>query len=181
MAITKAKKTEQLSALVEKLKVAQGVGFVRFDQLTVQDAQEVRKYMRERGMSYTVLKKTLMSVAAKQAGLCEFDSDELEGSVAVVVSPDDSIAPAAAIKDMMKELNKPKQDLFKLSFAGSIFEGKFLDAAQTKVLADIPTREESLGKIVGMLKSGPQKLHGVFNSGFQGLYNVMQNADKFTA
>lgn len=181
MAITKAKKIEQLASLAEKLKVAQGVGFVRFDKLTVEDAQGIRQYVRERGMSYTVLKKTLMSIAAKEAGLGEFDSDQLEGSVGVIVSPDDAIAPAAAIKAIMKEYNKPKAKLIKLSYAGSLFEGKFLDAKQTEMLADIPSREESLAKIVGMLKSGPQKMHGVFNSGFQRLYNVMQNADKFTA
>ena len=179
MAITKATKQTQLAALEGFFSEAKGVAFMRFDGLTVDEAQVVRRALRAQGMTYTVIKKTLMSIAAKNTKLAEFDSDQLEGAVGVIVSQDDEIAPAAAIKTFVKEFNAPKQDVVKVDYAGAIFEGKFVDAEGTKALASIPSREESLGKIVGMLVSGPQKLHGVLNSGFQGVYNVLQNAEKF--
>jgi len=185
MAITKSKKKDQLAALTAKFKDAAGVAFVKFDQLGVEEAQIIRRDLRANGMSYTVIKKTLMAIAAKEAGLAEFDSNQLEGAVAVIVSSDDAVMPAQFIKKFKKELfvkkTKTTKELAKFDFAGALFEGNFLDAAATASFADTATREESLGKIVGMLRSGPQKLHTVFNSGLQGLYNVMKNADKFAA
>ncbi len=181
MAITKSKKEEQLAALTAKFKEASGVAFAKFDQLGVEEAQIMRRELRASGMSYTVIKKTLMAIAAKDAGLAEFDSDNLEGSVAVIVSPSDAVMPAQFIKKFKNDFFDKEAKHAKVDFAGALFEGNFLDAAATAQFANTATREESLTKIVGMLKSGPQKLHSVFNSGFQGLYNVMKNADKFAA
>ena len=181
MAITKSKKVEQLAALTAKFKEASGVAFAKFNELGVEEAQVIRRELRANGMSYTVIKKTLMAIAAKDAGLAEFDSNNLEGSVAVIVSTDDAVMPAQFIKKFKKDFFDKEAKLAKIDFAGALFEGNFLDAATTAKFADTATREESLTKIVGMLKSCPQKLHAVFNSGFQNMYNVMQNADKFAA
>lgn len=118
-------------------------------------------------------------MAAKNAGKAEFAPRDLEGNVAVIVSETDEVSPAAAIKKLKKDFFDKETKTSKYDFAGAVFDGKFLDKAEAAVLANTPTREESLGKIVGMLKSGPQKLHGVFNSGLQRPYNVLQNAEKF--
>lgn len=181
MAITKAKKTEQLAELEAKFKEAKGVAFAKYSGLTVDEAQTVRRELRANGMSYTVIKKTLMALAAKNTNLAEFSADDLEGSVAVIVSAEDEIAPAAAIKKFKADFFDKKAKTSKMDFSGCVFEGKFQDAAATAIIANTPSREESLGKIVGMLKSGPQKLHGVFNSGFQKMYNVLENAEKFAS
>ncbi len=181
MAITRSKKEEQLAALIEKFKEAAGVAFAKFDKLGVEEAQIIRRELRENGMSYTVIKKTLMAIAAKEAGLAEFDSDSLEGSVAVIVSPTDAVMPAQFIKKFKKDFFDKANKFAKIDFAGALFEGNFLDAAKTAEFANTATREESLAKIVGMLKSGPQKLHSVFNSGLQRTFNVLKNADKFAA
>lgn len=181
MATSKSKKTEQLAALEAKFKEAKGVAFVKFDGLTVEEAQVMRRELRGNDMSYTVIKKTLIELAAKNAGFGGVAGDDLEGSVAVIVSSSDEIAPAAAIKKFQKEFKNKATKQSKLDFAGAIFEGAFVDRAKAQELASIPSREESLGKIVGALRSGPQKLHGIFNSGFQKLYNVLQNAEKYAA
>ncbi|MCF7906091.1 50S ribosomal protein L10 [Candidatus Gracilibacteria bacterium] len=181
MATTRSKKSEQLAALEEKFKAAKGIAFTAFEALTVEEAQVIRRELRAQGMSYTVIKKTLIELAAKNASLPEVPSASLDGAVAVIVSSSDEIAPAAAIKKFRKDYKNMKTKEPKMSFAGAIFDGKFLSAEETARIADTPFREESLGKIVGMLRSGPQKLHGVFNSGFQKLYNVLQNAEKFAS
>ena len=179
MATSKQKKSGQLAALLEKFQKAQGVAFIRFDQATVEEVQKVRRALRAEGMSYTVIKKTLMALAAKETGLGEFSANDLEGSVAVIVSETDAVMPAQEIKKLKAEYFDKKEKFSKFDFAGALFEGKFLDAAATTQFANTSTREESLAKIIGMLQSGPQKLHSVFNSGFSKLYNVMENAEKF--
>jgi len=181
MPTSRTKKTEQLSALEAKLKKAKGVAFISFKALTVEEAQNMRRDLRSKGMTYTVIKKSLIRLAAKAAGLPEVKEENIAGSVAVIVSATDEIAPAASIKKYIKEIRIPKTKDSKVAFAGAIFDGKFLSAAETALLANTPSRDESLAKIMGMLRSGPQKLHGVLNSGFQGLYNVLQNAEKFAS
>ncbi len=181
MATTKAKKSDQLKALEEKLKSSSGVAFASYNGVTVEEAQQARRDLRAKGMSYTVIKKTLMSLAAKNTGVAEFSSDNLDGPVAIIISDSDEIAPAAAIKQLKTDTFNKELKSSKYDFAGSIFEGKFLGKTATMVLADTPSREESLSKIVSMLKSGPQKLHGVLNSGLQGIHNIMKNADKFAS
>lgn len=181
MATSRSKKEEQLQALQEKFENAKGVAFAKFKNVTVDEAQAIRRELRSQGMSYTVIKKTLISLAAKNTKIAEFDSGDMDGSVAVIVSAEDEIAPAAAIKKYKKDFFNKETKTSKFDFSGCLFEGKFQDAAQTALIADTPSREESLGKIVGMLKSGPQKLHGVFNSGMQKLYNVLDNAEKFAS
>ncbi len=179
MATSKAKKGDQLKALEAKLKDSAGVAFVHYIGPTVEEVQTVRRDLRSQGMSYSVLKKTLMALAAKNTGVAEFSADDLEGPVAVIVSDSDEIAPAAAIKKLKKDFFDKTSKSTKFDFAGSIFEGKFLNAEETAALANTPSREESLGKIVGMLRSGPQKLHGILGSGLRGIHAALNDAEKF--
>jgi large subunit ribosomal protein L10 len=179
MATSRSKKEEQLAALQAKFEAATGIAFTQFEGPTVNEVQDIRRSLRDQGMSYTVIKKTLISIAAKNAGKAEFTPRDLEGNVAVIVSETDEVSPAAAIKKLRKDFFDKETDTSKYDFAGAVFDGKFLDKAATATLANTPSREESLGRIVGMLKSGPQKLHGILNSGLQKPYNVLQNAEKF--
>ena len=152
---------------------------LKFNRATVGEVQDVRRSLREKGMSYSVLKKTLIALAAKEAGICEFSSDDLPGSVAVIVSPDDVVAPAQEIKRFKKESFDKKIKASKFDFAGAVFEGRFLDAVAAAEFANTLTREESLIGIISMLRAGPQKIHGVLHSGFQKLHNILKNAEKF--
>jgi len=180
MATSKAKKQHQLTELETKLKDAKGIAFVKFDGATVMDVQQARRDARAKGMSYTVIKKTLMSLAAKNTGAGEFDAGQLEGSVAILVSAEDEIAPAAHIKALKKEHFDKEAGTSKFDFAGSVFEGNFLDAAATATLANTPSREESLGAIVGALNHGVTGIHAGLTHGMQGIAAALDNAEKFS-
>ncbi len=179
MATTKAKKSDQLAKLEAYMQAAEGIAFARFDAVTVAEVESFRRALREQDMTYTVIKKTLIALAAKNTGQAEFTAGDLAGAVAVITSPHDSIAPAAAIKQMKADLMDKATKESRVNYAGALFEGEFLDEARTAQLADTPTREESLAKIVGMLQSGPQKLHGVLRSGLQSMHAIMDQSDKF--
>ncbi len=179
MATSRSKKSDQLSALEEKFKAAAGIAFAQFNKATVEEVQQIRRDLRKNGMSYTVIKKTLIALAAKNTGKAEFSPNDLEGAVSVIVSTEDEIAPAAAIKKMKKDTFDKALKISKYDFAGAVFEGKFINKAEATTLADTPTREESLAKILSMLRSGPQKLHGVLGSGLRGIHGVLKDAEKF--
>lgn len=179
MATTRSKKTEQLQALTELFKNAAGVAFIRFETGTVAEVERIRRALRKEGMTYTVIKKTLMAVAAKNTELAEFSADDLEGMVAVITSPDDIVMPAQAIKKIKKDHFNKATKTSKFQFAGAIFEGNFLDAKAAEQFADTPTKEESLGRIVGMLMVGPQRLHTVCMHGLQSFHAITKDAEKF--
>lgn len=181
MATSRIKKEGQLQKLESQFAKAKGIAFIQFKHVTVEEAQNIRRELRSQGMTYMVIKKTLIALAAKNTGAAMFSSENLEGNVAVIVSQTDEMAPIAAIKKFKKDFFEKAKKQSKMEFAGCIFEGAFQSAAQTAVIADMPTREESLAKIMGMLRSGPQKLHGVLNSGMQKIYNVLDNAEKFAS
>lgn len=179
MATSKAKKGNQLDALKAKLENAAGIAFVRFDGPSVMDVQQTRRALREKGMEYTVIKKTLIALASKEAGRAEFSSNDLDGAVAVITSDTDAIAPAAAIKGLKKEFFDKETKTSKFDFAGAVFEGKLLDPAMTAQLADTPTIEESYAKMIAMLRSGPQGIHSMLTHGLRGITISCKEADKF--
>ena len=131
MATSKEKKQEQLKALEDKFSKAAGAAFVKFDGPTVNEVQQVRRDLRANGMTYTVIKKTLIQLAAKNTKLAEFEVKDLDGVVAVITSETDAIAPAAAIKTLKKEFTDKETKETKFDFSGAVFEGKFLDPAAT--------------------------------------------------
>jgi len=179
MATSKAKKTDQLSKLEKKFEQAKGIAFIRFIGPTVDDVQKVRRELREKGMSYTVIKKTLIALASKNIQKVEFSSRDLEGNVAAIVSANDEIEPASAIKKIKKDFFNKQTKTSKFDFAGAIFEGKFLDKEKTQVLANTPTKEESFAKIIATLRNGPQKIHATLLHGLKGITMACKEADKF--
>ncbi len=179
MATSKEKKQAQLTALEEKFKKAAGVAFVRFHAPTVNEVQTVRRNLREKGMSYTVIKKTLITLASKNTKLADFQTKDLEGVVAVIVSETDAIAPAAAIKDLKKEFFDKETKTSKFDFSGSVFEGKFLDVQETTVLANTPSKEESYAKIIATLRHGPKGIHSMLTHGLRGITLSLKEADKY--
>lgn len=181
MATSKAKKSNQLAALTAKFENAAGIAFVKFDRAEVMEVQATRRALRADGMSYTVIKKTLMALAAKETGKAEFAPTDLEGSVAVIISESDEIAPAAAIKKLKKEYMNRETKLSKFDFAGAVFEGKFIDAAAAAILAETPSREESFAKIIATLRHGPKGMHSMLTHGLRGITLSLKEADKYAA
>lgn len=179
MATSKDKKQSQLTALEEKFKNAAGVAFVRFDGATVNEVQVIRRDLRANGMTYTVIKKTLIALAAKNTKLAEFTANDLNGVVAVITSETDAIAPAAAIKKMKKESFDKETKTSVFDYSGSVFEGKLLDEAATAILADTPTKEESYAKIIATLRHGPKGIHSMLTHGLRGITLSLKEADKY--
>ena len=127
----------------ENIKDAQSVVVVDYRGLTVAEDTQLRKALREAGVSYKVYKNTLVNRAI--AGT-EFESlkESLEGPSAFAISKDDATAPALEIK-------------------AGVVEGTFYDANGMKAIANVPSREELLSKLLGSLQSPITNLARVLN------------------
>lgn len=167
MPITKEKKGEILQALVKDMKEAKSVVFADYQGMSVKEVKEMRSKMREKGVSFQVAKKTLLKLAAKEAGYEEeIPSEALAGPVGAAFSMEDDIAAAKLIY----EIGKKNQNL---KLRGAIFEGKVLSVAQTKQLAMLPSREELISKFIYVIKSPIQGFHGVLNNTVAGFVRVL--------
>ena len=113
------------------------------------------KALREAGVHYKVFKNTLIKRAAEGTDFAQLDP-VLDGPTALAVSKDDATAAARIFAKFAK--TSPK-----LEFKGAVVEGKFYDAKAVQALAEIPSREELLGRLLGSIKSPISNFARVLN------------------
>ena len=113
--------------------------------LTVEQDTQLRKNLREAGITYKVYKNTLMNFAFKGT---EFEglAPYLEGPNAIAVSTEDATAPARVLTDFAKTANK-------LEIKAGVVEGTVYDAKGMAAVASIPSREVLISKLLGSLQS----------------------------
>lgn len=144
MAITRAKKEEIIEHLKEKLSKAKTVVFARYKGLTVADLTALRNQLKEQEGESWVVKNTLTKIALGKKS--DVPSKILKGQTALFFSYEDELASPKIVHKFAK--NKEN-----LVIKGGIFESRFIEANEVEKLAQIPNREELLGKIVGSLNS----------------------------
>lgn len=129
----------------DQIKEAQSVVVVDYRGLTVAEDTQLRKQLREAGVTYKVYKNTLVNFAIKGT---EFESlaDSLEGPSAFAISTSDATAPARIIAKFAKTAPA-------LEMKAGVVGGTYYDAEGLKVVATIPSREELLSKFLGSIQS----------------------------
>ena len=127
------------------VKGAQSVVLVDYRGLTVEQDTQLRKQLREAGITYKVYKNTRMNFAFKGTD-CEALLPYLEGPSAVAISTEDATAPARVLCKFAKTADA-------LEVKGGIVEGIAYDADGIKEVAKIPSREELLSKLLGSIQS----------------------------
>lgn len=138
----KAPIVEEISA---NIKDAQSVVVVDYRGLTVAQDTELRKSLREAGVTYKVYKNTYMTRAFKDTDF-EALAPYLEGPSAVAISKDDATAPARVLSNFAKKAEQ-------LEIKGGVVEGTLYDAKGMEKIASIPSREALISKLLGSLQS----------------------------
>lgn len=146
MAIT-VEKQSVVSELKGKLSASKGAVLTNYRGLTVAQDTQLRRKLREGGVEYRVVKNTMTRIAAQEVGIEGLDV-YLEGPTAIAMSEVDPVAPARIISDFIKE-NKLKT----LEVKAGLLEGKVIDAEGVKALADLPSREVLLSKVLAGMQS----------------------------
>lgn len=145
MAITKDKKKVILEKLTDILKHANSFVFMNFHGLRVKTEAQIRRTLREKGVSYYVAKKTLIKKALEGKSY-RGTQPELMGEIALVYG-EDAVAPAREINEFAKK-NKET-----LSIVGGMFEGKYMDQSEMREIAAIPPLEVLYGHVVQLINS----------------------------
>jgi large subunit ribosomal protein L10 len=137
-------KQQEVEIIAAKLRESTTTVVADYRGLNVAQVTQLRKLLREAGIEFQVLKNSLVSRAAASADLNELDS-VLSGPTAIAFGKD-VVAPAKIISDFAK-----KNDALKVK--GGIVEGRFVDAAQIKALADLPSRDGLLSMLLSVLQA----------------------------
>lgn len=151
MAVSKAKKVEQLADLEAHLKEAKSIGFTSTTKITVAEVTAMKRELRAQGAIFLTAKKTLIRIAFKNVFGQEIDLNTLPGQVALVIAKEDAIAPLGIANKYANEKDWKKAQ--KLVFVGGYFEEKLVDADAIKKIAGLPSREVLLSKLLGSMMS----------------------------
>lgn len=160
-------KAAVVEEMKEKLQAAQGVVFVGFTGLTVADVTKLRRKFREGNVEYKVIKNTLTRIAASEIGF-EGVSEFLEGPTAIAYSTEDAVAPAKILKEFIKETKTEA-----LTVKVGIADGQIIDAAAVDALANLPSRDELIAKIVGSMQAPISGLVNVLQGNIRNMVYVL--------
>ncbi len=134
-----------VAEISEAIKDAQSVVLVDYRGLTVEQDTNLRRELREAGVSYKVYKNTMMNFAFKGT-ICEELTPFLEGPSAMAYSNTDATAPARILAKFAKTANA-------LEIKAGVVEGTLYDAKGMQAISQIPSREELLSKLLGSIQS----------------------------
>ena len=156
MAVTKAKKAEQIDKLHADLQKASSMIVGTFSKLTVAKDFELRRTVRSAGGRYRVVKNTLASRASEGTKVAEA-LKELKGVSSIAYTSGDPVALA-------KALSKYVEDNPEFSFKTGILEGRLISQKEIKALATMPSKEEIYSKLLFLINAPAQRLVTVMNA-----------------
>jgi large subunit ribosomal protein L10 len=156
MAVTKEKKAEALKEITDKFSKAKAVYFSGYRGLNMKKMVALRKKLHQSGVDYAIAKKTLFRIAAKKNNMGDIPDEIMQGPVAAAISYDDVVIPAKLLYEFSKDAEQ-------IELLGGLVDGKFINRAQAKELAMLPSRTELLTKLVGTLKAPISGFHGVLS------------------
>jgi len=153
----------------QKFKEASGIYFTKYTGINVEQATEFRKLCRESNVQYAIVKNTLTKIAVKNAGYEDMFDEILQGQIGTITTSEDSIAPARVIKSFNKEYDDAMEVM------GLYADGSLYGPEKYKELANLPTREELIGKFASMLNQPMTQFAGVLNATMTKLAGVLQS------
>jgi large subunit ribosomal protein L10 len=158
-------KEQIVSELAQTLSTAKAAFIADYRGINVDQANDLRGRLRQAGCEYRVVKNTLLKLAAKDTP-AECLAEFMVGPTAIAIAPADPVAPAKALDEFCKAVNK-----FELK--GAMLDGKALQIAQVKDLANLPSREELLAKMLGSINAPVSNFVGVLAAVPRSLVQVL--------
>ncbi|ARU61055.1 50S ribosomal protein L10 [Tumebacillus avium] len=143
-------KVTLVNEIAEKLQNSKSTIIADYRGLTVAEATELRKRLREAGIEFRVLKNTMTRRAAEQVNLGEVNQ-YLTGPNAIAFSNDDVVAPAKILNTFAKEHKA-------LELKAGIVEGKVIGLEEVTALAELPNREGLLSMLLSVLQAPMRNL-----------------------
>ena len=164
MAITKEKKQDLIKQYVQDLQEAKNLILIKESALPVSTSTDVRREIRGQEWKFNVIRKKLFLRALKEAWYSEINLDQMPWAAVAVYAKGDEFGPMKTISKYIKEFKKDKEWKAEFEFLGWWFDKEWKDWAYVTELANTPTKEESLSKLVWLLNYPVQHFAAVLKS-----------------
>ena len=148
---------KKVEKITDKFKNSSAMYFTKYTGMNVENAAKLRMDFTDNGVDFHISKNTLTKLAAKNAGHENVFDEILSGQIGIAYAGDDPTAPARVLKEFTKEVEC-------LEVVGLYFDGTLYDPSKYKELANLPTYDELLTKLVCGLNSQMTKVALVLNS-----------------
>jgi large subunit ribosomal protein L10 len=156
MAVTKAKKVEQVEKLAADLQQANNIIVATYGKLTVAQDFELRKTVRAAGAKYRVVKNTLAERASKGTP-AEQALKELTGVTSIAYTSGDPV-------ELAKALSKYAKDNPEFTFKAGIVEGRVVAIRDIESLASMPSKQELYSKLLFLINAPATRLATAMNA-----------------
>jgi large subunit ribosomal protein L10 len=165
MPLSRSAKEKLVSEYQEGLGAAPHAFLLGFKGITVPQVTELRNRVRASGGEYLVVKNNLALLAIDSSALKALE-EHFVGPTAVVYCDKDPVALAKALTDYAKEVPA-------IEFKAGMVERRAVAASQIKEIAQLPSRDQLVAKLLFLLQSPVIRLARVLNALPQSLVAVL--------
>ena len=163
-------KAQLISEFSEGIGTASNAFLLSFKGITVPQVTELRKQVRETGSDYVVVKNTLALIAVGNSPLTQL-KEKFTGETAVVYNSTDAVALA-------KVLTKFAKDVPTVTFKGAMLGGQIVPATEIQNIANLPSREELIAKLLYLMQHPIRGLAVVLNGTIRNFAVVLDQIAK---
>ena len=160
-------KIDKVAEIESKIEANNGVFVVGYNGLTVKQAQELRHQLREAGAEMKVYKTNLVRLALQTQEQPAID-EILAGPLAYVFYENEPVEAAKALKEFATKSKGV------LEIKGGISEGKAVTAEEVNAIAELPTKDQLLGQIAGLINGFARDIAVCVNGVSSGLARTVQ-------
>jgi len=160
-------KEAQVESIRQLLESCTAAVSTDYTGLGVQAMTDLRRSLRERGVSYRVVKNTLTHLAADAAGR-PGAKDIFQGPTGIAFGFEDPIEPAKAIRDFVERTRSP------MTIQGGLLGEQILTAAEVEQLANLPSKDDLIASLMGQLQGPITSLVYVLDAPISSLARVIQ-------
>ena len=159
-------KAATIDELTDQLQRSQLTIVTDYRGLKVGDLQGFRSTLRPLDAEFRVAKNTLTTIAAERVGITGLD-EVLAGPTALVLAYGDIVGVSKAVSDFVRTSRV-------LTVRGGLLNQQLVGPTEVEAIASLPSREELLGRVVGMLASPMARTVGVLSGPGRSIAYLLQ-------
>ena len=167
---TREEKSQEVSELNEQIGKASNAFLIDFKGITVPQVTELRRQVRQTNSGYVVVKNTLALIALKDSPIISM-KEKFTGPTAIAFNSTDAVGLAKALTRFAK-------DVPAVQFKGALLNGQVVPASEIQNIANLPSREELVAKLLYMLQSPIRGLVTVLQANIRNLTVVLDQIAK---
>jgi large subunit ribosomal protein L10 len=167
---TREQKAQEVSELSEQIGKASNAFLIDFKGITVPQVTELRKQVRQTNSGYVVVKNTLALIALKDSPIINM-KEQFTGPTAIAFNASDAVVLA-------KALTKFAKDVPAVHFKGALLNGQVVPASEIQNIANLPSREELVAKLLYLMQAPIRGLVTVLQANIRNLAVVIDQIAK---